>query len=79
MEQKSSGKSTTTESNTGSVKPTAAPTQKARPMGGMEKKKWAGKDMWECPRCGVTTFDQSEANTHTCNGRVARLYKGDDA
>jgi hypothetical protein len=38
----------------------------ARMMGGMIEKTWSGHPMWECPRCGGTTFESSEAKVHTC-------------
>jgi hypothetical protein len=45
----------------------------------MKKRKWAGQDNWTCPRCGFDTFSEHEAKVHTCNGRVAKPYKGDNA
>lgn len=43
-----------------------------RLMGGMVERRWSGKRMWECRKCGATTFNPSEARTHTCRGREAR-------
>jgi hypothetical protein len=38
----------------------------AKLIGGMVEKKWSGVPMWQCPRCGGTTFKASEAKVHTC-------------
>jgi hypothetical protein len=35
-------------------------------VGGMEKTKWSGKDMWRCPKCHATTFDETESVVHKC-------------
>lgn len=85
MTPKSFDKSTTTESITASqpeaevIEPVKSkPQPKAKPMGGMKKAKWAGKDIWTCPRCGFDTFNETDAKVHTCNGRVSKLYEGDD-
>lgn len=40
-------------------------------VGGMIKKRWAGKVMWECPRCLGTTFSEAEARVHQC--KVAKF------
>lgn len=48
------------------VAPKAEPKQTVKPMGGMVEKTWAGQPMWECPRCGATTFDAGVARVHTC-------------
>lgn len=35
-------------------------------VGGMVEKRWAGKPMWECPKCLATTFSPQEAKIHQC-------------
>lgn len=35
-------------------------------VGGMVEKRWAGKPMWECPKCLATTFSPQEAKVHVC-------------
>lgn len=35
-------------------------------VGGMIEKRWAGKPMWECPKCLGTTFSPQEAKVHVC-------------
>lgn len=35
-------------------------------VGGMVEKRWAGKPMWECPKCLGTTFSPQEAKVHVC-------------
>ena len=35
-------------------------------VGGMVEKRWAGKPMWECPKCLGTTFNAGEAKVHRC-------------
>lgn len=46
----------------------------ARPIGGMVEKTWAGRKMWQCPRCNATTFKEGDAKTHTCK----RIMTPDD-
>lgn len=89
MTPKSTDRLTTIASTTGSTEapvdeaPEAQDTKlppkqpKAKMMGGMEKRKWNGKDLWVCPRCGWDTFNEGDAKVHTCNGRVAKVYEGD--
>lgn len=35
-------------------------------VGGMVEKRWAGKPMWECPKCLATTFNAGQAKVHVC-------------
>jgi hypothetical protein len=35
-------------------------------VGGMIEKRWAGKPMWECPKCLATTFKEQDAKVHQC-------------
>lgn len=35
-------------------------------VGGMVEKRWAGRRMWECPKCGATTFNEGESKVHKC-------------
>lgn len=85
MTPRSTDKLTTTASTTGSEAGEAVSSiehpkaSTTKPMGGMKKRKWAGRDIWICPRCGFDTFSEHEAKVHTCNGRVAKPYKGDNA
>jgi hypothetical protein len=35
-------------------------------VGGMEKTKWSGVDMWRCPKCHATTFKEADSKVHKC-------------
>jgi hypothetical protein len=48
------------------VAPPPPPKEDVRPMGGMEKTKWAGVDMWRCPKCHATVWNEADARVHTC-------------
>jgi hypothetical protein len=60
--------------STPAVKPKESkPSKKKRPtaadvagVGGMEKTKWAGMDMWRCKKCHGTTFKEAESRVHQC-------------
>jgi hypothetical protein len=32
----------------------------------MIEKRWAGRPMWECPKCLATTFKEQDAKVHQC-------------
>lgn len=41
---------------------------------GMIRKTWSGMPMWHCTKCGLDTFDETEARTHACEGRVTKPF-----
>lgn len=54
-----------------SMKAPAEPTKEETPVETgpvlpMEETTWSGLPMWRCKKCGATTFDRVEAETHTC-------------
>ncbi len=67
-----------TETPAPEVETPSEPEPEKKVMGGMIERKWSGLPNWLCPRCGRDTFDKKEADSHTCNGREIRPYKGDD-
>lgn len=68
MTSKSSVKSTISDSTSAKTEAgTSQPDQpKAIPIGGMTETTWSGVQMWACPRCRSTTFEKTEAATHSC-------------